>query len=173
MSYRVALRRGWGSLAAKLNGTWLQHDTATPFQGAGTYDCAGLYGFTCGVGVNPSWRHTLRVTWTTPWRALLSAQWRYIGESAFDNNASNPSLKYLEEGGYQPINAHIPGYSYLDLTAELRVIEGVHVRIGCRNVLDKDPPLIGGEITNATAMNSFPSYDVLGRELFAGFTADL
>lgn len=172
VSYHMALRRGWGSLAAQLNGTWLQHDSSTPYQGAPSYDCAGLYGYTCGVGVNPSWRHTLRITWTTPWRILFSAQWRYIGASAFDNNAANPSLHNMEDGAYQPINAHIPGYSYLDLTAQLKVLQHLQLRIGCTNLLDKDPPLLGGEVTGLTAMNSFPAYDTLGRQVFAAFTAD-
>jgi iron complex outermembrane recepter protein len=173
VGYRLALRDGWGTLSAQLNGTWLQHDWSTPYQGAPSYDCAGLFGYNCGTGINPAWRHTLRVTWATPWRVLLSARWRYIGESGFDNNSPDPSLQYFEEGGYQPINAHIPGYSYLDLTAELTIVQGVRVRVGCDNLLDKDPPLLGGEVTNATAMNSFPSYDTLGRQLFAGFTAEL
>ncbi|MGH8148701.1 MAG: TonB-dependent receptor domain-containing protein, partial [Steroidobacteraceae bacterium] len=170
--YTYPLRDGWGTLTADLTGTWLQHNTSTPFPGAVSYDCAGLFGITCNDGVNPRWRHTLRVNWATPWKVLLSAQWRYIGESAFDNNSSNPSLQYEEEGAYDVINAHIPGYSYLDVTMVVHVTNGIRVRLGCTNLLDKDPPLLGADISDETAMNSFPSYDTLGRQVFAGFTAD-
>lgn len=171
VNYRYALGNGWGSLSAALNGTYLQHDISTPFPGAVSYDCAGLFGITCNYGVNPNWRHNLRLSWETPWKLLLSAQWRFIGATHFDNNSNNPSLQYAEEGGYDAANARIANYSYLDLTATLQVLKSLQLRAGVQNLFDKDPPLLPADITNETQSNSFPTYDTLGRQIFVAFTA--
>ena len=67
MSWRWPLAGAWGALSASLLGTWLQHDSVTPYQGAPSYDCAGLFGNTClGGSVSPTWRHNMRVSWETP-----------------------------------------------------------------------------------------------------------
>ncbi|MFI4868952.1 MAG: TonB-dependent receptor domain-containing protein [Steroidobacterales bacterium] len=163
-----------GSLTANLVGTWLQHTTSTPYPGAHTYDCAGLFGATCGGGsVNPTWRHNLRVNWQTPWNLLLSAQWRYISGTGFDNNSNDPSLHFNEEGAYDVLNARIANYSYLDLSAEWKVWKNIELRGGVNNVLDKDPPFIPeADITgNSGPMNSYQTYDLLGRELFIAIRA--
>jgi outer membrane receptor for ferrienterochelin and colicin len=181
MNYRYTLPTGWGSLNTALNGAYLLHDTTTPYPGSGSYDCAGLFGSSCEDGsVNPHWRHNLRLTWETPWNVLLSAQWRFIGPTSFDNNSTNPLLAGAEESSsgvpfpsYDQYNARIPGYSYLDLTAVWHVLANLELRAGATNVLDKDPPLIpSGDITgNSGPANSYPTYDYLGRQLFVAFTA--
>jgi iron complex outermembrane receptor protein len=183
MNYRHTLPAGWGTFSTSLNGAYLLHDTLNPFPGAGTYDCAGLFGTTCSNGsVNPHWRHNLRLTWDTPWYVLLSAQWRFIGPTSFDNNSANPLLAGAEEGAagsneaapfYDKYNARIPGYSYLDLTAVWRAMSNLEVRAGVTNLLDKDPPLIPSlDISgNAGPANSWGAYDYLGRQLFVAFTA--
>jgi outer membrane receptor protein involved in Fe transport len=163
-----------GTLTADLTGTWLQHTTSTPYPGAHTYDCAGLFGSTCGGGsVNPTWRHNLRLNWQTPWRVLLSAQWRYISGTGFDNNSNDPSLHFNEEGSYDILNSHIANYSYFDLSAECKVWKGIELRGGINNILDKDPPFIPeADITgNSGPMNSYQTYDLLGRELFIAVRA--
>ena len=182
MNYRWPISAGWGTLSAAFNGTYLLHDTTTPYPGSGSYDCAGLFGNTCSNGsVNPHWRHNLRVNWDTPWNLLFSAQWRFIGPTSFDNNSSNPLLAGLEEANsnlvapqnYDNFNARIPGYSYLDLTAVWHAWKGLDVRAGVQNVFDKDPPLIpSGDISGFSGpANSFGAYDYLGRQLFVAFTA--
>ena len=180
LNYRHTLPDGWGSLTTALNGAYLQHDTSTPYPGAGSYDCAGLFGSTCQQGsVNPKWRHNLRLTWDTPWNLLLSANWRYIGSTSFDNNSTNPLLQGNEEFNtttppfYDAFNARIPAYSYLDLTVVWHALSSLEIRAGVTNVLDKDPPLIpSGDITaNSGPANSYPTYDYLGRQVFVAFTA--
>ena len=172
LNYHYLLPKSWGSVMASLNGSYLQHETSTPFPGAHTYDCAGLFGTTCGNGINPSWRHNLRVTWQTPWSVLVSMQWRYIGGTSFDNNSTDPSLSGNEEGGFDNINATIPSYSYLDLSAEWKVWGGIELRAGTNNVLDKEPPVIPAlDITQTGAPNTYPSYDLIGREVYFGFRA--
>ena len=173
LGYRYALPAGWGTLSANMNGAWLQHDIFTPYPGAVSYDCAGLFGVTCNNGAHPTWRHLALVSWDTPWRFMLSAHWRYIGGTSFDNNSSNPSLAGAELHKYDPTYGHIASYSYLDLTATVHVVKGVDIRLGVNNVFDKDPPLLPSQATNETQNNTYPTYDTLGRELFVAFTATL
>jgi outer membrane receptor protein involved in Fe transport len=170
-TYRQALR--WGALTASLVGTWLQHNAATPWRSAPSYDCAGLFGDTCLNGsVSPTWRHYLRVTWETPWNAELSAQWRFIGRTGFDNNSPQPLLQNQEEGFFDPVLTHIPNYSYLDLAAIWSVTAHIQLRAGVNNLLDKDPPFIPAEVSHqAGALNTFPTYDLLGREITVGVRA--
>ncbi|HEY3785236.1 MAG TPA: TonB-dependent receptor [Steroidobacteraceae bacterium] len=175
-NYRYALPGTWGSLSASLNGTYLWHQTETPYPGAPSFDCAGLFGSTCTSitegSVNPRWRHNLRVTWETPLDVLLSAQWRFISSTTFDNNSGNPTLHFAEEGAFDQYNARIPSYSYLDLTAVWHAMKQLEVRAGVTNVLDKDPPIVPSfDITgNAGPANSFGAYDYLGRQIFIAFT---
>jgi iron complex outermembrane receptor protein len=173
LNYRRPLS-GWGTLTASLSGSWTQHNSVSPYPGAQSYDCAGLFGNTCLNGsVNPTWRHNLRVNWETPWKVLLSAQWRFIGHSSFDNNSSQPLLQSQEEGFYDPYFTHIPNYSYLDLSAIWTVAQGIQIRAGINNVFDKDPPFLpSGDISGAAGgLNTFPIYDLLGREIFVAFRA--
>jgi iron complex outermembrane recepter protein len=161
----------WGRLLTSFNGTYVQHNTVTPFPGSGTFDCAGLFGVNCFNGVNPRWRHTLRVSWDMPWRTEISAFWRFIGPTSYDNNNTNALLFESEEGAVNTQYGHIPGYSYLDLTLTGHVMENVDVRFGVSNVFDKDPPLLTSAITNGSQNNSFLAYDAVGRQFFLGLTA--
>lgn len=173
-NYRWPLANGWGILSAGLSGSWTQHNSVSPYPGAQSYDCAGLFGNTCLNGsVDPIWRHNLRVSWETPWRVLLSAQWRFIGHASFDNNSSQPLLGLQEEGFYDPYFNHIPNYSYLDLSAIWGVTRSMDVRAGINNVFDKDPPFLpSGDIAGtAGGLNTFPAYDLLGRQIFVSLRA--
>jgi len=173
MNYWQPLAGQWGALTASLIGSWLQHDSSTPYRGAPSYDCAGLFGNTCLNGsVSPAWRHNLRVTWETPWNTQLSAQWRFIGHTSFDNNSSQILLQNQEEGFFDPVLTHIPNYSYLDLVAIFAVTGHVQVHAGVNNVFDKDPPFLPADVSNAaTGINSLPPYDTLGRYIYLGFRA--
>ncbi|MBS0422016.1 MAG: TonB-dependent receptor [Proteobacteria bacterium] len=174
-SYRRLLAGQWGALTANLTGTWLQHTTTTRYRGAPSYDCAGLFGDTCLNGsVSPRWRHNLRVTWETPWNLQLSAQWRFIGRTGFDNNSSQSLLQAQEEGFQDPVLTRIPNYSYLDLAALWSLSRHVEVRAGISNVFDKDPPFVPLEVTGRGGdLNTFPIYDILGRNIFLGLRVAL
>jgi iron complex outermembrane recepter protein len=183
MNYHHPLPDGWGLFSASMNGAYLWHQTFSPYPGAPTSDCAGLFGSTCSNGsVNPRWRHVLRLSWETPIGVLFSAQWRFIGPTTFDNNSQQPLLQGAEEGAngsnepfpyYDAYNARIPGYSYLDLTAVWHALDHLEVRAGVNNLFDRDPPLIpSADISgNAGPANSFGAYDYLGRQIFVAFTA--
>jgi iron complex outermembrane receptor protein len=166
-AFRVPLH-SLGTLTLNLNGTYLANTTVTPLPGFGTYDCAGLYGATC-ASVNPRWRHNLRTNWQLPWTGLLvSAQWRFIGTSSLDSNSSNPLLSNRKTN---TLLATVGSVNYLDLSAQWTINKSFSLRAGVNNLLDKDPPVIPTDITNTGSGNVFASYDTLGREVFAGFTA--
>ena len=173
---------GLGRFDFKTTGTYLEHFVIEPnaanaaigLIGSGTYDCAGLYGATCGAPM-PHWRSTSRVSWTTPWAFTASATWRFIGATKVDINQSNA----LVNGGYGPgtdlIEPKIGAVSYLDLAVQWKVKDGYVLRAGVNNVFDKDPP--HGDSTNVGVFggngNTFPgTYDTLGRNIFVGITAN-
>jgi len=170
LDYKWDLPPGAGSVEFTMNGTYVQHMEATPYVGAHTYDCAGLFGFTCET-INPRWHHIFRATWQTPWDIAASATWRYLGSVSQDNNSNDPTLHFASAGVYDYFNATIPAYSYLDLQATWNVNKILQVRAGANNVFDKDPPLINNNIVAGGAANTYDIYDMFGRQLFVAFTA--
>ena len=60
---------------------------------------------------------------------------------------------------------HLPSYDYIDLGALWDVSEGVSIRVGINNVLDKDPPIASGFNSGNTQAEA---YDALGRYWFTG-----
>ena len=107
-----------------------------------------------------------------PWNAQLSGQWRFIGRTNFDNNSPQPLLRDQEEGFFDPVLTHIPRYSYLDLSGIWDVSRNVQVRVAVNNVFDKDPPFVPQEVSAAAGgLNTFPTHDILGRNIFAGLRA--
>ncbi len=156
-----------GSLSFLFAGADLLASTTTPYAGAHTYDCVGLYGPSCST-VNPRWRHNLRVSWDTPWDVELSALWRFIGPVTLDGNTGDPTLS---TGSYDTFDRRMPGMNYLDLSASWQVVKSIQLRAGVNNVLDKDPPIVSSNVAASGAANSFPTYDQLGRQLYVAFTA--
>ncbi len=165
----------WGSLQFLFNGTYLNNLTTSLPDGS-TYDCAGLFGVTCGAP-SPKWRHELRVSWNTPWNLTLSAAWRYYGSANLDFDTNQPGLQI----GYkdvQPSDAHISSYSYMDLAFSYKFRDRYTFRGGMNNVFDKSPPLVDANSFGISAPplgngNTYPqTYDPLGRVMFLGVTAD-
>ena len=170
LNYKLDLPRSFGDLVFGLNGAYLLHNETTPLPGSPTYDCAGLFGFTCQT-VNPRWRHVLRTTWETPWHVSTSLTWRYIGAVSEDNDSSDSTLHFSTFNGYDYVNAKIPAFNYLDLEATWNVNGILQIRAGANNLLDKDPPLVNTDIVAGGAANTYSTYDLFGRQLFLAFTA--
>jgi iron complex outermembrane receptor protein len=171
-SYNLGLDTfGWadkGSVQFTFIGAYLLSAEVQSTPGAHTYDCAGLYGAQCQT-VNPRWRHTLRGSWQTPWDVLLSAQWRYIGEAKLETNGSDP---VLGNGVHDTFDARLKPVSYLDLSGTWNVRNNVVLRAGVNNVFDKDPQIISSLVAQTGSPNAYPTYDLLGRTLFVGLTAN-
>jgi iron complex outermembrane recepter protein len=156
-----------GSLSFNLIGTLLNNLTTEPYAGAGTYDCAGLYGLTCGTP-SPRWRHKLRVTWTSPWDFSLSLAWRYFGQVGLD---SNTSQALLTNGSDNVVEGKLPAYNWFDLAGEWNVAEGVSLRAGINNLFDREPPITAIQPLPEGNGNTFPgTYDPFGRVIFIGGT---
>lgn len=174
-AYKWSLPPHWGSMSATLNGAWLDQADTQPTPATARFDCAGLYGPTC-LTVNPRWRHNLRLDWQTPLHVLFSAQWRFIGSASLDHNTQNPEL--IDNSAPfgpgvidQTFDARLPSESYLDLSAIWTVNHTLTVRAGCNNVLDRDPPLVSAQLSATGSPNTYPTYDLLGRQVYAAFTA--
>ncbi|MGH8290005.1 MAG: TonB-dependent receptor domain-containing protein [Steroidobacteraceae bacterium] len=171
----------WGSLTANFTGTHINNYITTPIAAlpSTAYDCAGYYGATCSTGPIGApvfgWRHDLMVTWVTPLRALsVTGGWRYLSGTTVDTLNPNPNVGVagatIANGGVSSTDAHIPAYNYLDLSAAYQVTDGLLVRLGCNNIMDKSPPVIGDSDGPALPFyngNTLPgTYDWGGRYVF-------
>jgi outer membrane receptor protein involved in Fe transport len=172
-----------GSLLFDFSGTWtdtlqFQPIPASVAGGGAFYDCAGLYGVTCGTPT-PKWRHRFRLTWNSPWKFALSVNWRYTGpvklDFNHDNNGGNP---LLDNGNFDGFDNKIKAYNWFDLAGTWTVKDGITLRAGMNNIFDKDPPIVDSNGFGVSAPpfgngNTFPGvYDALGRTIFVGLTAD-
>ncbi|WP_293679452.1 TonB-dependent receptor [uncultured Phenylobacterium sp.] len=162
---------GWdsiGRVSVDLNGAYSLKSSNKPLPGDDSYDCSGLFGPTCG-GITPKWRHTLRVTWVSPWDVTASLAWRYVGETKFERDTNEPSLG---RGAVDAFNHTLPERSYVDLAALWQINDSYSLRVGVNNVFDQDPPLINSTYAGTGLPNTYTNYDLLGRKLFVGFTAN-
>jgi iron complex outermembrane receptor protein len=159
--YRLPLGGNAGTVLFNLSGTWLDSYVTTPgitdaATGDTTYDCAGLYGTTCGRPA-PEWRHNFRVTYQSANNWSLSARWRYFSGTKLENWNSNGFL----DGQLQVPTREIKPYSYFDLSANVSPAPEFTLRAGVQNLLDKDPP--PGNTYSGT-------YTYMGRYMYIGAT---
>lgn len=175
----------FGKLRNTFTGTWIDVFNVRPVGSllSTQYNCAGYYGPSCsngnyaGTPVWP-WRHTLMSTWSTPWAGLdLTVRWRYYGAVSFEGLSSNPNIgaaagATVANGGISNTDAQISAYNYIDLIAAMRLGDHFTFRVGCNNIFDKDPPVIGTtDIPAVTGNNNtLVAYDMLGRYIFGELT---
>jgi outer membrane receptor protein involved in Fe transport len=159
-----------GSLSLDFTGTYTASFSETPFPGSGSFDCAGLFGNTCGEPL-PAWRHVLRTTWITPWDANISLNWRHLSGVSFDGDSTNP---ILASARFNTVTENISSFDYFDLSATWQVRNNLEIRAGINNLFDRDPPIVDANIAGPGTFgngNTYPGvYDSLGRELFVGAT---
>jgi outer membrane receptor protein involved in Fe transport len=178
LNYRQDLA-AFGKLDFNFSGNYDLHFKTTPYVGAGTYDCAGYYGPSCGAdgGVSPHLKTVFRVNYATPLPGFdVWAKWRFIGPVQASNQSQNPLL-----AGSPPVDPiagignQVPGYNYIDLGVSYQIAKQVGLRLGVNNVADKDPPIIINYLGAAVLDNgnTYPqTYDWGGRYLFANLTVD-
>jgi outer membrane receptor protein involved in Fe transport len=184
LSYSYAIG-AWGKLLANMNGTYInKYEVSNPGE---SYNCAGLEGPVCGSTSTaagtpvPHWRHRLTTTWETPWNATdVTLTWRYYGSTTLESLTGNPALAggsglTVANGSISSTDDHIASYSWFDLSVSTKIEDHVTLRVGCNNVLDKSPPVIGSANIAAPPTgngNTYPgTYDALGRYLFAQIVA--
>ncbi|WP_243445817.1 TonB-dependent receptor domain-containing protein [Polymorphobacter arshaanensis] len=120
------------------------------------YDCAGLFGATCGDPYS-TWRGSARVTWATG-PLTTSLLWRYIGGTDDDGTAGVVST------------THLGAASYFDLSGSWNVSKNFSFLLGIDNLFNKGQPIIADG--NNQQANGYPStYDPYGRRFFIGASA--
>lgn len=160
-----------GSANFEFTGTWTHRFTIVPGGLAPSFDCAGVYGQVCGFAT-PRWRHNLRGTWDLRNGVSFSLLWRHVSPIPVDA-AIAEELFGVE---YNPIAAKIPAQDYFDATVTYRVGDRYSLRMGVRNLFDREPAIVAGGQFGACGPplcngNTFPQlYDPLGRFIFAGAT---
>jgi outer membrane receptor protein involved in Fe transport len=160
-----------GSLTLALAGSYMLANETTPYPGAHTYDCKGLFGLTCQT-VNPEWRHVVRATWATEAGVAATLSWRHISEVKEDNNDPDPTLNNSAFAGFDPFNAAIGAQSYFDLAATYS-LKKIELRGGINNITDKRPPFLGSEVVGGGSPNTYSLYDMFGRQLFFAVNVNL
>lgn len=163
LEYNTDLPGNWGGLDTRITGTYLIDLLTESLPGDTPFECVGFYSGQCTTP-SPAWRHIASVNWKTVWDTDVKLTWRH-----FSNVKAESQV-----GAVQGSNdAELGAQDYFDLAVAYRGIDGVTLRAGVNNLLDRDPPLTssgGGFSGNG---NTFPQvYDSLGRYLFARATID-
>ena len=158
-----------GGLGINFLGTYLSKWEFEPIKGQGTFDCAGLYGPSCGTP-NPVWRHKIRGTWATPWNLDLALTWRHIDKIQHEGTSSDPDISTAVNATDRELAAR----DYFDLAAAWTINKTFALRGGIINIFDKDPPIISNVAADPSIYgngNTFPgTYDTLGRQIFLNLT---
>ena len=146
-----------GQLSVKVNGSHsLKKEVLTlPGDETTRYECTGIANDDNCTAPNTDWRHTLSANYAKDnW--TVGAQWRYFGAPDY-------------QGTNELAEKELKAVSYLDLSGSYVVSETIELSAGARNVLDKEPPMVGGGL-NPTNANTYGNYDVLGRYVYADVT---
>ncbi|HWD27639.1 MAG TPA: TonB-dependent receptor [Rhizomicrobium sp.] len=179
---------GWakaGSLSFNFVSTLVTVNNTTLADGT-VLHCAGTYGTNCGEPQN-RFRSNLRTTWTDDKGDFsISLRWRFLTGIQSDLYQDGYSDSVCTTGGSLAACApaaiatgHVlrwGDYSYFDISGTWSVTDGIDLRAGVRNLLDKDPPLTDNNSAPASDINNntFPNtYDALGRVIFVGATVKL
>jgi iron complex outermembrane recepter protein len=182
----------FGKIRTAFNGTHIIQYGVTPVSaiaGQTYYNCSGLYGPSCSGLTNGSggpvfqWRHDWATTWSTPWAPLdVTLRWRFLSSVKLESTSGNSNLGYsstatVANGGISDTDYRIPSFSYLDTSVAWRVTDKITARLGCNNLLDKSPPVIGSTNLPSPPIgngNTMPgTYDWGGRFVFANFEVQL
>ena len=152
-----------GTFDVRLVGTYmLTKETEIP--AADTYDCTGIISSRCYAA--PEWRHTVTASYDSNSFWAVTARWRYFGGIDYDGGLTNGKSEGVDTIVQGEVDS---GESYLDLNASFRILDNTEILVGINNVLDEEPPLVGGSLSsNANAVAGF--YDTLGQYLFAQAT---
>ena len=178
----------WGRASTSFLGTYLKSYEETPVAAlsSSAYDCAGFYGPTCSNNTSGTggpvfhWRHDWTATWSTPFQPLaVTVGWRYLDAVTLETLSSNKNLGTggtVASGKISNTDARIPSISYIDLSVDYHVTDKVELRLGCNNLFDRDPPVIGSGNLPAPPIgngNTMPgTYDWGGRFVFGELSAE-
>jgi outer membrane receptor protein involved in Fe transport len=121
-----------------------------------TYDCVGIISSNCFP--TPKIRFTAGLNYDSNEWWAVGGRVRYMDSVEYIGTADRIAKANLD-------SAQV----YLDLNARFNFLANSDLVIGISNVLDKEPPLVGGTLaSNANTIAGF--YDTLGRYVFANVT---
>lgn len=150
---------GWGgTFTTDLIGTYMLSKETTPLPADpnSTYDCVGVISTRCYP--SPEWRHTVSVNYDSNESWSVEGRWRFF--QGVDYDGSTDTIAQAEMSKSQ---------SYFDLNGVFQFMDNHDVTVGINNVLDEEPPMVGGTLTtNANTIAGF--YDTLGRFIYAKAT---
>jgi iron complex outermembrane recepter protein len=138
---------GWnaGTFALSFTGTLLLKDESQTAPAAPVFNAKGLHG---NFSPRPSWRHYSSLTWNKGQFGAYG-DWQFIGPTTSNRSAL----------------ADLNSYSLFGLSAFYDINETARVTFGVKNLLDKDPQLVGdGSSSNPNTYVSL--FDPLGRKFF-------
>lgn len=175
-------KHDFGDLGLNLSfqGTWTDKNTFRASPTGYNRDCVGYYSVNCG-SIQPEWQWNQRTSLSYG-DATISLLWRHISGVQYEGQAAdfqargfttaNRNLFNGTVTGPSPLAGRsfnfnrIPAYDYFDLSVQFEATEHMTFTFGVRNLLDKQPPLVGSS-AGSTAFNSgntYPStYDAIGR----------
>jgi outer membrane receptor protein involved in Fe transport len=175
----ISYRRDLGF--ARLNWSFIGNKTdRSLFQATPTSinrDCVGFFSPGCELPT-PEYSWNMRTTLAFEGGSDLSLLWRHIDNVSVEPVAPTPQVTPGIPTNAGPSNffadyRNIPAYDYFDLSFQQSIGEHMRFTLTIQNLLDKDPPFVGGQAGGAgassTATNTFPSvYDPIGRRFTAG-----
>jgi outer membrane receptor protein involved in Fe transport len=146
-----------GTWTTNMIGTYAMTKETTPLADPSTaYDCKGLISVRCYP--SPKWRHTLSVDYDSNEFWSAGIRWRYFEGVDYDGGTDQIAQDNMSKA-----------QNYVDLNAVFRFMENHDIVLGVNNIFDKEPPMIGGTLSNnANTIAGF--YDTLGRYMFAQAT---
>jgi len=147
-----------GSWSANLIGTYMMTKETTPLPADpnSAYDCVGVVSTRCFP--SPEWRHTASISYDSEEFWSLEGRWRYFGGVDYDGATDTIAQANMSKS-----------QSYFDLNAVFTIMDNHDITVGVNNVLDEEPPMVGGTLTtNANTIAGF--YDTLGRFMYAKAT---
>ncbi len=161
----VAIEYGWetniGTFDVNYLGTYTRENSFVAFPGASVTECADRFGNNCRSltgTVDPEYRHRATVRWGNGSNLTAQLVWNHIGSATDD--ANDPSAFTV---------TRISAKNYFDTSLTWTGFDNYRATIGINNVLDRSPPLLGG---NAEQTNTYPSvYDPYGRMFFVNVGA--
>lgn len=161
-------------------------------------NCVGYFSSNCGPSlgqIQPKFTFQQRTTLSVE-GASLSLLWRYLHPVDYEGQASDFAARGFTAANRALFNGvvansaginsqvagqrlnfnHIEAYHYFDLSAQFDIAKQFQLTFTVNNLLDKDPPVVGGQAgsTAANSGNTFPStYDPIGRSYAVGLRIKL
>lgn len=132
--------------------SWVDNYDVQTLKGGIVYDYADT------VGYVPEWKAVSHVRYAQG-PASVGLRWRYLGAMQHSSKVTNPAST----------TPGIDAYSYFDLFGNWKLNDTFSFRAGINNLLDKEPPQVGG----TAGVTQASTYDIYGRQFFVGVTINL